>query len=58
MLRRQPEREETSLCLDHVRNLLEAQVKLVNNGKNKEVEKNVLNTMQNIINMTVTTPNY
>jgi hypothetical protein len=38
-IRRGPEREETSLCLDHVRNLLEAQITLVNNGKNKEVEK-------------------
>jgi hypothetical protein len=36
---RLPHRVESSICLEHVRNLLQAQILLVDTGKNKEVEK-------------------
>jgi hypothetical protein len=36
---RLPEREETEICLERVRKLLEAQIILVSNGKNRDVEK-------------------
>jgi hypothetical protein len=36
---RLPHRVESSICLEHVRNLLQAQILSVDTGKNKEVEK-------------------
>jgi hypothetical protein len=36
---RLPEREETKICLERVRKLLQEQVLLVSNGKNKDVER-------------------
>lgn len=34
-----PERKEAEICLERVRKLLEGQIILVSNGKNKDVEK-------------------
>jgi hypothetical protein len=36
---RLPERPESSICLDHVKNLLQMEILSVANGKNKDVEK-------------------
>jgi len=34
-----PERKEAEICLERIRKLLEGQIILVSNGKNKDVEK-------------------
>lgn len=36
---RLPERPESSICLEHVKNLLHVEILSVANGKNKDVEK-------------------
>jgi hypothetical protein len=36
---RLPERAESSICLEHVKNLLQVEILSVANGKNKDVEK-------------------